>query len=246
MSSRLAQARYASDAAQTVSAARLVPMLYDRLVVDLATAEDAMRRNDPALTGHRLGRAQEILLELHATLDLAVWPQGEPLSRLYLWLVGELMHARLDQTPERVEQCRLLLEPLRDAWHEVASGRASGAPHGETSGEWAGTTRAATGTAGTTRAPGATGAATGTTGAATGTAGRSGTAGASAPSAPAPAPSRGPVLSGRIINRPLGPVVGGHVAAQADQRTGQPAWQRAQAWPGQPAGQPAGQRIGAA
>jgi flagellar protein FliS len=123
----LAQARYASDATHTVSPARLVTMLYDRLVVDLAGAEDAMRRNDFATVGTRIGRAQEILLELHATLDLEVWPDGEPLSRLYLWMVSELMQARLKSTPERVEQCRMLLEPLRDAWHEAATGRPFGA-----------------------------------------------------------------------------------------------------------------------
>lgn len=120
MSYGLAQARYASDAAQTVSPARLLTMLYDRAVNDLATAEEAMRRGDVAATGERLGRAQEILLELHSTLDTSVWPQGEALAQLYLWLVGELMQARLHRSAERVAQCRELLEPLRDAWHEAA------------------------------------------------------------------------------------------------------------------------------
>ena len=120
MSKALATARYASDAAQTVSPARLLTMLYDRLVADLVAAEDAMRRNDIETTGARLGRAQEILLELHATLDTTVWPQGEPLARLYLWMVGELMQARLRGLPERIADCRSLIEPLREAW-SVAS-----------------------------------------------------------------------------------------------------------------------------
>jgi flagellar protein FliS len=127
MSYGLAKARYASDAAQTVSPARLVTMLYDRLVVDLASAEEAMRGNDFANVGTRLGRAQEILLELHATLDLEIWPEGEGLSRLYLWMVGELMQARLHAEPQRVAQCRMLVEPLRDAWYEVATGQPIGA-----------------------------------------------------------------------------------------------------------------------
>lgn len=120
MSYGLAQARYASDAAATVSPARLLTMLYDRLVADLVAAEEAMRRDDHATTGARLGRAQEILLELHATLDLALWPEGEPLSRLYLWMVSELMQARLRGVPQRVADCRALIEPLRDAWHAAA------------------------------------------------------------------------------------------------------------------------------
>lgn len=127
MSYGLAKSRYTSDAAQTVSPARLLTMLYDRVVNDLATAEEAMVRKDVATTGERIGRAQEILLELHSTLDTEVWPEGESLAQLYIWIVGELMQARLKQSPQRVADCRALLEPLRDAWHEAARG-AGGAP----------------------------------------------------------------------------------------------------------------------
>jgi len=123
-----ARARYASDTTATVSPARLVTMLYDRVVGDLVAAEEAMRAQDFAAVGTRIGRAQEILLELHATLDLAIWPEGEPLSRLYLWMVGELMQARLRLQPERVADCRQLLEPLRDAWHQAATGRPADDP----------------------------------------------------------------------------------------------------------------------
>lgn len=123
MSYGLARSRYASDAAQTVSPARLVTMLYDRLVWDLVAAEDAMHRQDTCVVGERLGHAQEILLELYGSLSLEVWPEGEPLSRLYLWMVQELMQARVQSTPERVAACRQLLEPLRDTWHQAATGQ---------------------------------------------------------------------------------------------------------------------------
>lgn len=114
------RARYADDSAQTVSPARLLTMLYDRLVSDLAVAEDAMRRGDIEVTGERLGRAQEILLELRGSLDLTIWPEGEPLGRLYLWMVSELMSARLAKAPDRVAECRSMIEPLRDAWRVAA------------------------------------------------------------------------------------------------------------------------------
>ena len=116
----LAQSRYASDATQTVTAARLLTMLYDRLVLDLSVAEAAMGREEHSAVGERIGRAQEILLELHATLDVTVWPDGEPLARLYLWMVGELSQARLQRQPQRLADCRALVEPLRDAWHQAA------------------------------------------------------------------------------------------------------------------------------
>jgi flagellar secretion chaperone FliS len=124
----LAQARYASDAAATVAPGRLLTMLYDRLVQHLCVAETAMRAGDVAATGERIGRAQEILLELHATLDVSVWPEGEALDRVYLWIVGELSQARLRLEPHRVADCRELVEPLRDAWHQAAGRGAADEP----------------------------------------------------------------------------------------------------------------------
>ncbi len=127
MSYGLAQARYAGDAAETVSAGRLLTMLYDRLVGDLGAAEDAMRAGDVATVGTRVGRAQEILLELHSTLDTTVWAGGESLAQLYVWMVGELMQARLRNDPQRIADCRELLEPLRQAWHAAAGGASAAA-----------------------------------------------------------------------------------------------------------------------
>jgi flagellar protein FliS len=121
MSYGLAQARYASDAAETVSASRLLTMLYDRLLSDLAVGEQALEAGDPATAGERIGRAQEILLELHSTLDTRIWPEGDSLARLYLWMIGELMKARLNRAPQRVAECRELLVPLRDAWYAAST-----------------------------------------------------------------------------------------------------------------------------
>jgi flagellar protein FliS len=120
MSYTAARARYASDSTDTVSPARLLTMLYDRLVSDLAAAEAAIQRQDVTVTGERIGRAQEILLELAASLDVEVWPEGEALRRLYLWMVSELWTARLRKNPEKVSECRHLVEPLRDSWRIAA------------------------------------------------------------------------------------------------------------------------------
>jgi flagellar protein FliS len=120
MSYGAARARYADETALTVSPARLLMMLYDRLVQDMLAAEQAMDKGDIATTGERLGRAQEILLELRASLDTSVWAEGEALGSLYMWMVGELMQARFQKSPEKVRVVRELVEPLRDAWRAAA------------------------------------------------------------------------------------------------------------------------------
>jgi flagellar protein FliS len=128
MPNAIAHARYASVTAQTASPQRLLTMLYDRLVVDLSMAEAAMHTRDYAVVGTRLRHAQEILLELWASLDTDVWPEGAPLRSVYLWMVNELMSSRVPAQPERVAAVRSLLEPLRDSWKQALALEASAPP----------------------------------------------------------------------------------------------------------------------
>jgi flagellar protein FliS len=113
------RARYLADAVTTASPGRLVVMLYDRLVLDLAHAEDAFRGGDRAAGAGRLLHAQEIVLELLSSLNVSAWAGGAGLARLYSFLVTELIGANVQADAVRVVACRQLVEPLRDAWAEA-------------------------------------------------------------------------------------------------------------------------------
>jgi flagellar protein FliS len=119
MANAQVRTRYASVTAHTASPQRLLTMLYDRLITDLAVAEAAMRTADHESVGRRLCHAQDILLELWASLDVEIWPEGAPLRSLYLWMVNELTSSRVPVQPERVAACRELIEPLRDSWKQA-------------------------------------------------------------------------------------------------------------------------------
>ena len=122
----LAQGRYLADAVATASPARLVTMLYDRLMRDLEQGEAALRRGEAAAAGQALGHAQEIVLELRASLQVDVWEGGPRLAALYSWVLGELMKANMKGDVRRVRDCRQVVEPLRDAWREAAASLAAG------------------------------------------------------------------------------------------------------------------------
>jgi len=128
MPNGLARSRYADDIAHTASPQRLLTMLYDRLIGDLAVAEAAMRTQDHATVGNRIQHAQEILLELWGSLDIEIWPEGVALKDLYLWMVRELNSCRIPAQPERILAVRELLEPLRDAWKQAMTLEASASP----------------------------------------------------------------------------------------------------------------------
>ena len=59
--------RYLQDSVNTASPAKLLVMLYDRLVMDLVHGEEGIRTNDRDLAAKRINHAQEILLELRTT-----------------------------------------------------------------------------------------------------------------------------------------------------------------------------------
>lgn len=121
MDAALRRQHYVGDAVSTASPARLVTMLYDRLVRDLSTAEAAIADRDTALASANLVHAQEIVLELRSSLKPELWEGGPGLASLYAFLVSELIAANVRKDAARVVACRKLVEPLRDAWHEAAN-----------------------------------------------------------------------------------------------------------------------------
>jgi flagellar protein FliS len=119
------RARYLGDAVSTASPQRLLVMLYDRLALDLERAERALTEGDRSAANEQLQHAQEIVLELQASLRVEIWDGGPRLAALYTWLLTELMRANVRGSARVVADCRKIVEPLRDAWREAAASLAS-------------------------------------------------------------------------------------------------------------------------
>jgi flagellar protein FliS len=118
--------RYLQDSINTASPAKLLLMLYDRLVLDLMQGEEALRAADRALANDKLTHAQEIIIELRVSLDVEAWSGGPGLANLYGYLLTELIGANIAREPDRVVACRGLAESLRDAWREAAAAAVAG------------------------------------------------------------------------------------------------------------------------
>lgn len=120
------RARFVADSVLTATPARLLTMLYDRLVLDLTRAETLQRSGDRAAAGVQLMHAQEIVLELASSLRPELWDGGPGLASLYGFLHSELVRANCSGDAESTLACRGLVEPLRDAWHAAAAALATG------------------------------------------------------------------------------------------------------------------------
>jgi len=123
-----ARSRYVTDAVATVGPARLLTMLYDRLLLDVDRAAEALAAGDRAAGASQLQHAQDIVAELMSSLDERVWDGGAQLMEIYRYLFTALVDAAVRADPERVTECRAVIEPLRDAWHEAALAGAAPSP----------------------------------------------------------------------------------------------------------------------
>lgn len=115
------RARYLRESVSTASPGRLLVMLYERLVRDIAQAETALRAGDTDTGSHCLLHAQEIIIELRSTLDLNAWDGAIGLAKIYGFLLTELIAANVNHDPDRAAACRGLVEPLLDAWRTAAA-----------------------------------------------------------------------------------------------------------------------------
>ncbi|HYO84924.1 MAG TPA: flagellar export chaperone FliS [Dermatophilaceae bacterium] len=117
--------RYATDTVSTASPARLVTMLYDRLLKDLTVAESGLAARDIETIHNALLHAQQIVHELSSSLDISVWAEGQSLELLYQYMIDELVAANMAKDITHVRTVREVVEPLRNAWHEAANFLAS-------------------------------------------------------------------------------------------------------------------------
>ncbi len=115
------RAEYARNAVLSASPARLLTMLYDRLLLDLVRAEEAQQNANWPVASENLIHAQAIITELLGTLKTDVWDGAENLQAIYTYSLSALVNANVGRNAKLTRECIDLLEPLRLAWHEAAA-----------------------------------------------------------------------------------------------------------------------------
>ncbi|WP_223628665.1 flagellar export chaperone FliS [Microbacterium sp. EST19A] len=122
-----AKQQYLQQQVASASPERLLTMLYDRLLVDIDRAAAAQDASDWTAAGTHLTHAQQIVAELSGSLTDA-WDGAADLRAVYTYLTGRLIAANISRDPAATAECRELIAPLREAWHQAASATAAIAP----------------------------------------------------------------------------------------------------------------------
>jgi flagellar secretion chaperone FliS len=101
---------------------KLVAMLFDGFFESIARAKAALAAADTELKCREIGRAARIVEEgLKAALDLqAGGGLAADLAQLYAYIGQRLTYANLKSDVAALDECKALMQPLRDAWISIA------------------------------------------------------------------------------------------------------------------------------
>ena len=116
--------QYQQTAVNTATPIELVIMVYDECLRSLELAEQAFRIETPERIeqiGFHLRHAQDSITELSVALDME---QGGDIAgnlrRLYDFMIHHLSQAGLHQELQAVQEVKVMMTDLREAWSEIA------------------------------------------------------------------------------------------------------------------------------
>ncbi|MCW2857722.1 MAG: fliS [Marmoricola sp.] len=115
-----ARATYMDASVATASPARLLVMLFDRLVLDVQRGLEAQHRRDLEEVHRQLTHAQRIVLELRVSLKADEFDGGPRLDSLYAFLYRRLVEANVRKDATITDECLGLVSVLADTWREAA------------------------------------------------------------------------------------------------------------------------------
>jgi flagellar protein FliS len=112
---------YNRDSVLSASPARLLTMLYDRLLLDLTRGEAALTAGQWPTAWENLRHADQIVAELASTLRVDLWDGAEGLLRVYGYLADLIVGGMIERDVTKVREAIGLAEPLRRTWHDAAA-----------------------------------------------------------------------------------------------------------------------------
>ena len=112
---------YKETSITTQSKGRLIVILYDGAVKFLKLAIQEIESRNPEAKGKYIAKAQDIINELNAVLDMEAGGEiAMNLRKLYCFMNGQLDTANIKQDTAMIEEVIKLLEELNQGWKAIA------------------------------------------------------------------------------------------------------------------------------
>jgi flagellar protein FliS len=111
---------YRKNAVNGASPVQLVVMLYDGALRFMEQGRYAMQNGDLVAQNHNLQKAQRIVLELMATLNMDQGGEvAQNLMALYTFVLEQLIDANVKDSTVPIEHAMKTMSGLRESWAEL-------------------------------------------------------------------------------------------------------------------------------
>ena len=110
---------YLAQRVNTASPAELTAMLYDALCANIRGAIARIEAGAPLEVTPKLIKAQDILLELRATLNKDAGELADRLDALYTFAWRRLLDASVQRKAKPAREALDVVDPIRTAWREA-------------------------------------------------------------------------------------------------------------------------------
>ena len=117
MTLQAAQAWYLEETVATATPGRLLCLLYDRLARDIGQARAALLAGRRDEADAKIEHACDIYTELLTTLDGNAWVGAGELARIYSWMVGQVITAKVKADASLLSPVHEMVMELASAWH---------------------------------------------------------------------------------------------------------------------------------
>jgi flagellar protein FliS len=101
----------------TANPRQLLLRMYDAALENLAEAEEALGRGEPAV--ENLSKVETVLSALMSALDFEAGDIARSLLRLYLFALDRVYESLIHKEDRGLKDVRQVLATLRDAWEQV-------------------------------------------------------------------------------------------------------------------------------
>jgi len=116
------QQQYKKTQVATVDRGRLIVLLYEGAIGFLNKARAAQEDGDLATACNFINRAQDIIDELNASLNMHEGGDiAANLRRLYLFMGDQLVQAKIKKQPGALGEVMTMLNTLNEAWREAVN-----------------------------------------------------------------------------------------------------------------------------
>jgi len=115
-----ARTAYQGNAVATASPARLLVMLFERLVLDVERGQAALLTGRRDEMNRQFVHAQAILTELQSTLEVDAMPGGPEMLALYDYVQRQLIKANVSGDQDAAADAVRFSRELCDTWRQAA------------------------------------------------------------------------------------------------------------------------------